>query len=170
MVNVILENQSTTSWEKKNSPIDSVRFRLGGILDVRFVQQILDAEQNLFDRDRRTPVLLFVEQRQTDRSRGVHVRVEQRRFELALWRAGWVVVLEDHSQLVETALPWGLRDKRGKCGVREGSLAFGRFPGNTYSLLSWNSAFPRHEIECAIGVFNWTSDESLEIIKTYLET
>jgi hypothetical protein len=58
------------------SPVDCVGLRLGGIFDVWLIQQILNAEQNLFDRDRRTPILLLVQQGQANGARGIHVRVE----------------------------------------------------------------------------------------------
>lgn len=121
--------------------VNSVSLCLGRVLDVRLIQQILDSEQNLFDGDGRAPVLLFVQQRQTNGPGRVHVRMEQWRFELALGRTGRVVILEDHPQLVQTAFPWS-------------------------SLLSRNSTFPRHKIQCSIGVLDWTSNKSKGMIFT----
>ena len=71
---------------------------LGGVLDVRVVQQVLgaegeggeegetdlDAEEDLLDGDGGAPVLLLVEDGEADGARGVDVRVEQRRHELHL--------------------------------------------------------------------------------------
>lgn len=90
------------------SPVNCVCFRLGGIFDVRLVQQILDAEQNLFDRDRRTPILLLVQQRQTHGARWVHVRMEQWWLKFAFGWTGRVVVFENHTQFVQTTFPWSL--------------------------------------------------------------
>lgn len=97
---------------KADLPVDRVRLRLCRVLHVRFVQQILDAEQNLFDRDGRTPVFLVVQQRQADRAARVDVRVEQRRLELTLRRRRWIVVLEVHLQLVEASFPCSLISKK----------------------------------------------------------
>lgn len=91
--------------------VDCVRLGLCRVLDVGFVEQILDAEQDLFDGDRRAPVLVLVEQRQANGARWIHVRVEQRRLEFALGRTRRVVVLEDHAQLVQTTFPWSLCGK-----------------------------------------------------------
>ena len=43
---------------------------------VGVVEEILNTEKNLFDRDGRLPVLLLVQNRQTDRARWVDVWVE----------------------------------------------------------------------------------------------
>lgn len=56
---------------------------LGGRLRVRFVQQRLDAQQDLLDRDGWTPALLFVQDGQADGTGRVDVGVEERRDELA---------------------------------------------------------------------------------------
>lgn len=101
----------TQTDSPQDLPVDSVSLRLGRVLDVGLVQQVLDAEQDLLDGDGRAPVLLLVQQRQTDRPGRVHVRVEQRRLELALGRAGRVVVLEDHPELVQATLPRSLENE-----------------------------------------------------------
>uniref|UniRef100_A0A6B0TV42 Putative ubiquitin-conjugating enzyme e2 n=1 Tax=Ixodes ricinus TaxID=34613 RepID=A0A6B0TV42_IXORI len=48
--------------------VDCVRLSLRGIFDVGFVEQVLDSEQDLFDGDGRSPVLLLVQQREAHRS------------------------------------------------------------------------------------------------------
>ena len=40
-----------------------VGLSLGGILDVGVVQEILNSQKNLLDRDSRSPVLLFIQNR-----------------------------------------------------------------------------------------------------------
>lgn len=80
--------------------VDGVRLGLGGIFDVWLVQQVLDAEQDLFDGDGWAPVLFFVQQRQANRARWIHVRMEQGWLEFAFWWTGRVVVFEDHTQFV----------------------------------------------------------------------
>lgn len=56
---------------------------LGGRFRVRVVQQILDTEEDLLDRDGRFPGFFFVQDRETDGAGGVHVRVKERRDEFA---------------------------------------------------------------------------------------
>lgn len=53
------------------------------------------------------------------------------------WGSGWIVVLEEHSKLVEAA-----------------------FPGSAF--FAGNSAFPVEEIESAVGIFAGTSDVALK--------
>ena len=53
----------------------------------------MDAQEHLLDRDRRPPALLLIQYREADRARGVDVRVEERRHELALRRLAGVVLL-----------------------------------------------------------------------------
>lgn len=56
---------------------------LGGRLGVGVVEQVLDAQKNLLDRDGRLPGLFLVENRQADGARGVDVGMEQRRDKFA---------------------------------------------------------------------------------------
>jgi hypothetical protein len=37
--------------------------------------------------------------------------MEQRWLKFAFWGTGWVIILEDHSQLVLTTFPWSLKKK-----------------------------------------------------------
>lgn len=60
-----------------------VRVALGRRIRIRFVQQVLDACQNLLHGNRRTPTFLFVQDTQANRPRWVHVGVEQRRNKFA---------------------------------------------------------------------------------------
>ena len=58
-----------------------------GRLDIGLVvEQLLDAEQDLLDGDVRLPVLLFVEDREADRSGGIDVGMRQDWLEDALGR------------------------------------------------------------------------------------
>jgi hypothetical protein len=52
---------------------------------VDLVQQHLNAQQNLLDRDRGLPAFFFVQNAEADGAGGVDVWVEERRRELALW-------------------------------------------------------------------------------------
>ena len=86
---------------------------LGRTIGVGLVEQVLDANEHLFYGDGRAPVLLLVENTETDGARGVHVRVEERRHKLALRR------LEENKGVAhgrrcgeagrETAKRWKLR-------------------------------------------------------------
>lgn len=67
-----------------------IRIRLRGTLRIHLIEQHLDADQNLLDRDRGPPPLLFVENGEADGPRRVDVGVEERRDEFALWRFGRV--------------------------------------------------------------------------------
>ena len=82
-----------------------VRLRLSRVFDVGIIEKVLDAEEQLLDRDRGPPILLLVEQREADCSRGVYVGVEQRGDKLHLRRSRGEIVLEDDLTFVETALP-----------------------------------------------------------------
>ena len=88
-------------------------FALSGIVWVWIVEQVLNAQQDLLDRDSRFPTLIFVEDGKTDGARGEDVRVEERRGELALGWFGGVFFREDHAEFVQSAFPWCLfRAKR----------------------------------------------------------
>jgi hypothetical protein len=52
-------------------------------LRVRLIQQRLNAQQNILDRNRRFPALFLIENRETNRARRVDVWVEQRGYEFA---------------------------------------------------------------------------------------
>lgn len=67
------------------------RVGLRGRLWIRLVEQRLDAEQDLLERNGGLPALLFVEDREADGARGVDVRVEEGGCEFALWGLGWVL-------------------------------------------------------------------------------
>lgn len=60
---------------------------------VRLVEQVLDADQDLLDRDRRPPAFVFVEDRQAHRAGRVYVGVEEwwDEFACARGRALWLV-------------------------------------------------------------------------------
>lgn len=60
-----------------------VRLRLCGRLRVHFVEQHLNAEEDLFDGDGGLPGFFFVENRQADGAGRVDVRVEERWGEFA---------------------------------------------------------------------------------------
>lgn len=128
-----LNNISTTALfslpPPAHSPVDCVGLGLGRILDVGLVEQVLDAEQDLFDCDRGAPVLLLVQQRQADGAGGIHVGMEQWRLELAFGRACGVVVFEDHPQFIQAALPRCLKGGKRELDHRSGR---GRPPSNNY--------------------------------------
>ena len=84
-----------------------VRLRLGGVLDVGVVEEVLDAEEDLLDGDGGPPVLLLVQDGEADRPRGIHVGVEQWGHELDLGWSGGEVVLEDDLAFVQSSLPRG---------------------------------------------------------------
>jgi len=113
--------------------VAGVGFGLGGVLDVRVVQQILNSEQDLLNCDGWPPVFLLVQQRQANGSGRVNVGVEKWRHELDLGRSARIVVLEDHLTLIETSLP-------------------GR------SLLARNGVLPQHQVHRAVSVLHWTSN------------
>ena len=82
-----------------------VGVRLGWTLLVRVAHEVLNAQQDLGDGQTRPPILVLVQNRQTDCTRGVNVRMEKHRVELAL---GWlvrVVLCELEGHLVHTAFP-----------------------------------------------------------------
>ena len=85
---------------------------MGGILDVRIVQQLLDAKENLLDANRGSPVFLLVENRKTNRARGENVWVKERRLKAAFRGRRWVIFLEEHLQLVEATFPETLEEKK----------------------------------------------------------
>lgn len=68
-----------------------VRISLGGRVDIGLVEQLLDAEQDLLDGNRRLPALLFIEDGQAHGAGWVDIWVEERRRELALRRLCWVL-------------------------------------------------------------------------------
>lgn len=63
-----------------------VRLGLGGGLRVGVVEEVLDAEEDLLDRDGRLPRLFLVQDREAHRAGRVDVGVEERRHELACKR------------------------------------------------------------------------------------
>jgi hypothetical protein len=63
-----------------------IRLSLSRRLRVRVVEQVLDTQQNLLHRDGRLPSLILVQNRKTDRARGVDVGMEQRRDEFTCER------------------------------------------------------------------------------------
>ncbi len=89
-------------------PKDVVGLCLGGIVWVGVGEQLLNAQQHLPDAERGAPVLMLVQNRQTDGARGKDVRVEERRHEAASRRHRRVLRREEHLQLVEAACPDGL--------------------------------------------------------------
>lgn len=79
---------------------------------VRIVEQILNPQQDLLDRNRGFPALIFVQDTKTNRTGGKDVGMEERRSELALgWLAG-VFFRKDHAKLVHTAFPWCLSARK----------------------------------------------------------
>lgn len=120
----------------QHSPVNCVSFCLSWILDIRLIQQVLNAQENLFDCDCRTPVFFLIQKRQADSARRIDVRMEQRRLELALGRARRVVVLEDHAQVVQASFPWS-------------------------SFLAGNGALPSHQIKRSVCVLHWTCHKAL---------
>ena len=83
-----------------------VRLRLGGVLDVGVVEEVLDAEEDLLDGDGGPPVLLLVQDAETHCARWVDIGVEQWWHELHLGWCGGEVILEDDLTLVESTFPW----------------------------------------------------------------
>jgi len=78
---------------------------LGGVLDVGIVEEILDTQEDLLNGDGRPPVLLFVQDRETNCPGGINVGVEQWRNKLHFGGSGREVVLEDDLAFVEPTLP-----------------------------------------------------------------
>lgn len=114
---------------------DGVCLGLCRVLDIGIVEQLLDAHQDLLDRDGGAPVLLIIEEGEAHRAGGVDVGVKQRGLKLALGGRGGVVILEDHAQPVQTTVPGGI-------------------------FLARDSAFPVHQVEGAIGILCGSSDET----------
>jgi len=123
--------------------VGGVSLCLSRVLDVGIVEEILDADQELFDGDGRPPILVLVQETQADGSGWINVGVEQRRAELDLGRGGWEVLFENHVAFVEAAFP--------------------RSP-----LLSGNGKLPLHQVQGAVGVLGWAGDESEGVIFTPL--
>ena len=84
---------------------DAVSLSLRRVSGVRLRQQVLNAQQNLLNRNSRSPVLLLVQNAQANRPRRVNIRVEQRRVKLAFRRRRRVVVFKSHLQAVVAASP-----------------------------------------------------------------
>ncbi|TGZ47410.1 hypothetical protein DBV15_00226, partial [Temnothorax longispinosus] len=113
--------------------------RLSRILHVWLVQQVLNTEQDLLDRDGRSPVFLLVQERQADSAGWVNVRMEQRRFEFTFRWARRIVIFEDHTQLVQATLPRSLQNHEF-----------------VYR------AFPTHQVEGTVWILGWSSYEALQ--------
>ena len=64
---------------------------------VGIVEQVLDAQQDLLDRDGRLPAFVLVQDAEADCTRGKHVGVKKRWRELAFRWFAWVFFGEDHS-------------------------------------------------------------------------
>lgn len=60
-----------------------VCFRLSRTIRIRIIQQILDSDQNLFESNRWTPALFFVQNGQTNGSRWINIGMKERRHEFA---------------------------------------------------------------------------------------
>lgn len=72
----------------------------------------LDAQKDLFDGNRRTPILLLVQEGEADGAGGVDVGMKEWWLEFAL---GWTrgeVIFEDHSEPKQATLPWRLQHKK----------------------------------------------------------
>lgn len=85
-------------WERQalGLPVGGVGFGLSGISNIGLAEQSLNANQNLLDAHLRSPIFIFVQQRQTYGARWINVRMENWWIELALWRSEWVVLAEMH--------------------------------------------------------------------------
>merc|ERR1719422_1768476 len=117
----------------------SVSLSLGRVLDVRVVQEVLNAEENLLDSDGRAPVLLLIEDGEAHRAAWVDIGVEERGHKLDLGRSGGEIVLEDDLALVEPSLPRG-------------------------SLLARDAVLPEHKVHGAICILHWPGNESKGMI------
>lgn len=82
-----------------------IRVRLRWALRIRLVEEALNAEENVFDCNRRLPSLVLVEDAQADRAAGVDVRMEECRGEFAFRRLGRVLVREGDCELEEPPVP-----------------------------------------------------------------
>lgn len=69
--------------------VEVVGLSLRGRLRVGVIQEVLDTQQDLLNRNRRFPRLLLVQNRKTDGSRGVDVGVEERGNEFAYMQDKW---------------------------------------------------------------------------------
>uniref|UniRef100_A0A0E9XE24 Uncharacterized protein n=1 Tax=Anguilla anguilla TaxID=7936 RepID=A0A0E9XE24_ANGAN len=116
-----------------------VSFCLGRILYVGFIKKLLDTQQDLLDGDGRPPVLIFLQDGQTDGARRVDIWVKDGWFKLAFWRRGWVVIFKQHPQFILASFPKG-------------------------PLFPWNSTFPVHEVESAIRVLGGNSNKTKWVV------
>jgi hypothetical protein len=116
-----------------------ISFSLCRIGRVGLVQQILDANKNLFHCNCRSPSTIFVEDRQADSSRGVDIRVEETRGKFTLWWFARVVFGELDCKWVVTPIPV--------------SPSFTR-----------DSALPYHQINRTIRECLWLSNETMGVI------
>lgn len=89
--------------------VERVGVRLRRRVEIRIVQQILDAAEDLLDRDRGLPSLLLVQDRQANGARWVDIGVEKRRDEFAYCR----------------------------CQLASGEGCRGSYPQGTYTLEAW---------------------------------
>ena len=74
--------------------VGHVRVGLGRAFLIRVAHQVLDAQQDLWDCQRRPPVLVLVQDRQADGARRVYIRVEEDGDEFTLGRLVGVVLRE----------------------------------------------------------------------------
>lgn len=134
------------------SPENRVSFSLSWIFNVRFVEKILDSEQDLLDSNGRSPIFLLVEERQTDCSRWIHVGMEQRWLELTFRWCGWIIFLEEHPQFVQSTFPRSLSVQVILEEKRKVS---------THVLTTRNGTFPVQQIKCSVWILRWFSHETL---------
>lgn len=112
---------------------------LGWVLNIRLIQQFLDSQKNLFNSDGGPPVLVFFQDGEAHSSRWVDIWVENWGLKLAFWWWRWVVIFEQHSEFVKSALPQG-------------------------SFLSWDGTFPIHEVHCPIWVLGRHSNKTKRVV------
>ena len=87
--------------------VSHVRIGLGRTFLVRVAHQVLNAEQNLGDRQGGPPIFVLVQDGEAHCPRWVYVRMEEYRHELAFRRLVWVVLRKFEDQTEHTALPLG---------------------------------------------------------------
>jgi hypothetical protein len=105
-----------------------VSLALRGVFEVGRVEELLDAEEEVLDRERGHPVLVLREDGEADLAGGEDIRVEDGGVKVREGRAGRVVLRKGEDDALDAALPGRLeegKEKRGAKG-RKASGARGR--------------------------------------------
>lgn len=119
--------------------VNCVSFCLCWILNVWLIQQLLDSQKNLFDGDSRSPIFVLLQDGQTHSAWWVDIWVEYWWLKLAFgWR--WrVVILEQHSEFIQSSLP--------QC-----------------SFLPWDGTLPVHQVHGSIRILSGHSNKPKRVV------